>query len=273
MAESDVFHFGDGAENFETLSHENGDTYWHARTLMGALNYQSWPSFNKAIQRAISSCVTLGIDIQENFRQERRDENGHEVDDYRLTRFACYLVAMNGDTKKPEVAKAQAYFAALAETFRRYVEEAEEFDRLLEREEITQSEKLLSAAAKAAGVDKFPFFQNAGYRGMYNMNLKRLKEVKGVPEKRSALDFMGHAELAANRFRITQTELKLKNDGIQGQQAAERAAEGVGRKVRETMQEISGTSPEELPPSGDIKKVRSAIKSSQKDFKKLDKTK
>lgn len=272
----DVFHFDDDRPNFNSLAHENGFTYWFARDLMEVLGYESYSSFQKAINRAIQACATLNIDILDNFTQENRDVNGESVRDYRLSRFACYLVSMNADPKKPAVAQAQAYFAAIAESFRRYVEEAEDVERVLIRDEISDHEKTLSSTAKAAGVADakgFALFQNAGYRGMYNMNLRQLKAKKGIDPKRSPLDFMGKEELAANLFRITQTEAKLRNEGIQGQRPAEQAAESVGRKVRQTMQEISGVTPESLPPSEDIRKVQGALKSSQREFAKLDKRK
>ena len=271
MTQSDVFHFDDSKPNFNDLAKENGFTYWFARDLMDMLGYQSWKSFNNAVQKAMTTCATLGIPIFDNFADIEREINGETVRDCRLSRFACYLTTMNGDSKKIEVARAQAYFAATAETFRRYAEEGEDFERLLERDEITIAEKTLSAAAQNAGVTQYGLFQNAGYRGMYNMNLKKLKMIKNVPEKRSPLDFMGATEMAANRFRITQTEQKLKIDNIKGQQAAENAAESVGRKVRKTMEEISGVAPEHLEISQDIKKIKSTIKASQKEFAKLDK--
>jgi len=180
---------------------------------------------------------------------------------------------MNADPRKSQVAHAQAYFAAIAEAFQRYVEESEDVERVLIRDDVTDREKSLSVTAKCAGVENYPFFQNAGYRGMYNMNLSRLRQRKAIPERRSPLDFMGKAELAANLFRITQTEEKMRAENVRGQGNAERAAETVGRKVRETMIELSGTPPEHLPLSEDIKEVKRSLKSTHKDFKKLDKPK
>jgi len=270
----DVFHFDEERPNFNDLSFQNGFTYWFARDLMESLGYGSYSSFSKSINKAIQACASLNIDIMDNFVQEKRVVDGHEVKDYRLSRFACYLVSMNGDPKKKGVAQAQAYFAAIAETFRRYVEEAEDVERVLVRDEITDHEKTLSATAKAAGVQGqgFALFQNAGYRGMYNMNLKTLKARKGIDQKRSPLDFMGKEELAANLFRITQTEAKLRNDAIKGQKSAERTAENVGKKVRQTMIDISGVTPESLPVGEDIKKVKGSLKSSQREFARLDKS-
>lgn len=271
MNTSDVFHFNESQPNFDSLAKQNGMTFWYARDFMGMLGYQTFNSFNKAIQKAISACTSLGLDVMDNFQQVKREIDGKIVTDYKLNRFACYLTAMNSDPKKVEVARAQAYFAALAETFKRYIEQAEDVERVLIRDEISQHEKTLSEAAKAANVTEYHFFQNAGYRGMYNMNLNDLKRFKGLETpSRSLLDFMGKQELAANLFRVTQTEAKLRNESIKGQGAAERAAEQVGRKVRETMIEISGDKPEDLPLARDIKKVKSDLKASKREFEKLD---
>lgn len=268
---SDAFHFDENRPDFNTLANQNGFTYWYASDLMGLLGYQNWDSFRKVIQRAITACTSLNIDIFDNFVQERREKDGKSWLDYRLSRFACYLVAMNGDPNKQEVAKAQGYFAILAETFKRYIEESVEVERMLIRDEISEHEKTLSGVAKDAGVSKYHLFQNAGYRGLYNMNISKLRTLKSIPSNRSPLDFMGKEELAANLFRVTQTAAKIQKESIKGQQNAEQVAYDVGRKVRTTMQEISGTSPEQLPPSEDIRKVKSTLKASQKEFAKLDK--
>jgi len=273
MTETDVFHFDESKPHFDSLCQQNGMTFWYARDLMTMLGYQSFATFNKAVQKAIAACTTLNIDVLENFQQVERTVEGKLVRDYKLSRFACYLTAMNGDAKKPEVARAQAYFAVIAESFKRYIDQAEEVERVLIRDEISQHEKSLSEAAKGAGVTEYQYFQNAGYRGMYNMNLADLKAYKGLEGKevkRSLLDFMGKQELAANLFRVTQTEAKLVNDNISGQKASERAAEAVGRKVRETMISISGTTPESLTLERDIKQVQGDLKSSSREFKKLD---
>jgi DNA-damage-inducible protein D len=273
VSDVDVFHFDDSRPHFDSLCRKNGITFWYARDLMSMIGYQSYSSFIKSVHKAIGACTTLGIDVLENFQPVDREINGKIEKDYKLSRFACYLSTMNGDTNKPEVARAQAYFAAIAETFKRYIDAAEDVERVLIRDEISQHEKGLSDAAKGAGVTEYGLFQNAGYRGMYNMNLRDLKTRKGLigtASKRSLLDFMGKQELAANLFRVTQTEAKLVNDGIKGQKAAERTAESVGKKVRETMIAISGEAPERLALERDINHVKGDLKSSSKDFKKLD---
>jgi DNA-damage-inducible protein D len=197
--------------------------------------------------------------------------DGKTTKDYKLSRFACYLVAMNGDVKKPAVAAAQAYFATLAEAARRYVQNARDVERVQIRDEMSGREKSLVTVAKNAGVEQYQFFQNAGYRGMYNMNFNDLKRAKGIPdEKRSLLDFMDKRELAANLFRITETEAKLKSDQIHGQRPAELAATEVGHRVRKMMIDTDGTKPEDLPLTSDIKEVRAGLKKAAKEFVQID---
>jgi DNA-damage-inducible protein D len=180
---------------------------------------------------------------------------------------------MNGDVRNPRVAQAQAYFITMAEAFRQYVHEAENVERVLVRNELSDREKALSGTASAHGVENYAFFQNAGYRGMYNMDMSQIRRRKGVPSGRSPLDFMGKTELAANLFRLTQTEEKIRNEDLRGQRPLERAAEHVGKEVRDTMIRLSGTRPESLPPAQDIKTVRQELKRSQKEYNKLDKPK
>jgi DNA-damage-inducible protein D len=258
----------------EALAQErDGRRFWYARDLMAALGYESYSTFQKAINRGIGTCTTLDIPVAENFIQVQRLIDGDECADFELTRFACYLVAMNGDTQKPEVARAQAYFVAMAEVVRQIIASAENVERVQIRDEITQRERSLSGVAKSAGViaERYGLFHNAGYRGMYNMDYTRLREYKGVDPSRSLLDFMGKQELAANLFRVTETEAKIKNEGVRGQPALERAAHDVGHRVRQTMIDTSGTYPENLAVAEDIKSVRSGLKKASREMKKIDK--
>ena len=272
MSAIEIFQHGEGCHNFEDLGHDNGFRYWWASDLAKCLGYEDFNAFRRGpLNKANATCTNLGIPSAENFISERRQVDGRDTSDVRLSRFGCYLVAMNGDTKKPRVAEAQAYFAAVAITFQQYLEDANDIERLTIRDEITGREKSLSGVAKGAGVNDYALFQNAGYRGMYNMNLNQLKDFKGIPDKgRSLLDYMGKTELAANLFRITQTEERIKNESIRGQQPCEAAAHHVGRKVRETMQQLSGTRPESLPLESDIRDAKKNLKQTHKGFKKLD---
>jgi DNA-damage-inducible protein D len=260
---------GDGGL-FEKRGLSNGGKFWRARHLMEMLGYDNYSSFEQALNRAIGTCMTLGISVPENFQQLLSEEG---EPDYKLSRFACYLVAMNGNVQKPQVASAQAYFATLAEAARQYVQDANNVERVQIRGEISEREKSLSAAAHSAGVDNYAYFQNAGYRGMYNMDLTKLKKFKGLPEGKKFLDFMDRRELAGNLFRITETEAKLKNDKTKGQRPAEQVAENVGQKVRAIMIDNTGTKPENLRLAGDITHVKRGLKQVFKEFLGLDQPK
>jgi DNA-damage-inducible protein D len=262
----DILPFDEKGDNFENSGQENGSRFWHARDFMSMLGYDSFDTFEKAINKAIRACSTLNIPLVDAIRPIEREINGAQERDYRLSRFGCYLVAINGDVKKPQVAAAQAYFVTLAEAFRRYVQQAENVDRLLVRDDIALQDRSLASVASRAGVDNFAFFQSAGYRGMYNMTLAQLRDYRGIERARSPLDFMGREELAANLFRITQTEAKITNEGVRGQRALEQTAQAVGAKVRKTMLELGGTAPERLPKNEDIKSVRSALKGAHKQL-------
>ncbi|MDH3890645.1 MAG: damage-inducible protein D [candidate division Zixibacteria bacterium] len=270
MTQLDVFTFEEGQTSFEDFGSSNGFRYWLASDLMRMLGYETMTTFRKAIDKATSACITLNIPVHENFISFKQDDG---TEDFKLTRFACYLVAMNGDVRKPQVASAQAYFVTIAESFRLYLEESENVERVVLRGEVTGREKALSSTANEAGVTNYGYFQNAGYRGMYNMNLRQLKLLKGVSGQRSVLDYMGKTELAANLFRITQTEQKIRKEEIRGQMGLEKAAQQVGSKVRATMIDISGIKPEELPATDDIKVVQSELKKTRRKFVKMDKPK
>ncbi len=209
----DIFHFDGDRPSFENYAQENGFKYWLASQLQDCLGYSTITPVLKAINNAIAACATLGIPIHENFQEISSPDHPK---DWKLSRFACYLTVMNGDSRNKKVAQAQAYFVTMAEAFRQYVQEAASVERVLIRGELSDREKSLSGAASAQGVDNFAFFQNAGYRGMYNMDLASIRRRKGVPSGRSPLDFMGKTELAANLFRLTQTEEKIRNEDVRG---------------------------------------------------------
>lgn len=228
---------------FEDFKHQNGMIYWWASEFMLMLGYDDMKSFRKVIDRATKAFMSLGIDHYENIVLVHR-ENG--IDDYKLTRFACYLVAMNADPKKPQVAQAQAYFAVQTRNFEVYVQSNNDIDRMLIREEIKEGNKSLASIANQAGVEDYARFTNAGYRGMYNMFNVTLANRRGV-EKEKLFETMGRTELAANLFRMTQTEERIKTQHIKGQQLLEDTHFQVGREVREMVYRNTGRNPEDLP--------------------------
>jgi DNA-damage-inducible protein D len=265
-----VFDGSDTDDSFEEFARDNGVRYWYARDLMSMLGYQSWDSFRKAVQRALTALDALEIIHDDTITSTTRVEDGVSMPDYKLSRFGCYLVTMNGDPKKPQVAAAQAFFVQSAETLRISIEQSSGVERVLIRDEISDRENSLNSVAKVAGLTNYAFFQNAGYRGMYNMNLTQLRRHRGLDQKESPLNYMGKTELAANLFRITQTEEKIKNEGIREQNRLENAANYVGKQVRATMEKLSNTKPENLPPEEHIKETKKRIKQTKKSFAKIE---
>jgi DNA-damage-inducible protein D len=254
----------DGKEaNFESLGVENGTRTWKEADVRSALGYAEAGSFRKAVGRAQQACISASIPIEENFILAADGT-------YKLTRFACYLIAMNADPKKAQVGQAQVYFAGLAETFKNALESADAIERVAIRDEMTDGMKALNGTATAHGVKEMALFHNAGYRGMYNMNLSRLKEMKRLPEGQVLLDRMGKVELAGNLFRITQTEAAIKAKGVIGQGPLEHTAQTVGSEVRKMMIKNTGTAPEHIALAAPIKDVKKALKSTSKKFKELD---
>ncbi len=252
---------------FELLAQENGFRYWFASDLARALGYEDTEPIAKALNKALGVCMMLNIDVAENFASVRPGK----APEYRLSRFACYLTVMNADVRNPLVARAQGFFAGLAEAFWEAMQQNAEVERLVVRGEISQHEKSLAGVAKMSGVEDYARFQNAGYVGMYNMSIWRLKNFKRFTGTGSLLDRMGREELAANLFRLTQTEAKIRNEGIKGQQPLECAAETVGRIVRDAVIKISGRAPEHMPLSAPIADTKKSIKATHKAFQKLDK--
>lgn len=235
--------------------------YWSARDLAPLLGYAKWERFEGAIKRAMMACQQIGQNVADHFPAAGKmvsvgSDAHRELKDYFLSRFACYLIAQNGDPRKKEIAEAQAYFAISTrkQELAQLLEEQEE--RLKLRERVTENNKALAQAASQAGVlsQNFGVFQNAGYKGLYGeLGVTDIKERKQINQREDLLDRMGRAELAANDFRITQTEERLRREGTIGQTNAMGVHHEVGKKVRKAIQDIGGTMPENLAPEPSIK--------------------
>jgi len=256
-------HTNPKSPDFESIKQLNpyGAEYWSARQLAPLLGYSRWENFEVAVKRGRTACEQVGQVVSDHFRDATKmvplgSGSTREVKDYLLSRFACYLIAQNGDPRKAEIAAAQAYFAVSTRQNELHQLYDEQQKRLQLRERVSENNKKLAEAAHDAGVlsRSFGEFQNAGYRGLYGgLDAEGIKARKGLEKKEEILDRMGRAELAANDFRITQTEAKLRNEQIVGQASAIATHHEVGRKVREAIEEIGGTMPEDLPAEPSIK--------------------
>jgi len=259
-------------KSFEELKliSQHGAEYWSARDLQPLLGYNHWRSFEKAVAKAITSCQQSGNDPDHHFARARKmialgKGAQRDVDDYLLSRFACYLIAQNGDPRKPQIALAQKYFAI--QTRRQEMSDAyqRDMERLELRKQTTEEFKALSGAARQAGVQStmFGVFHDAGYKGLYGgLGSDQIKARKRITGSENLLDRMGTTELAANQFRMTQAREKLAKEGIQGQQRAIDTHLEVGKEVRQAIRRIGGTMPENLPPAEDIKQVQKRLKGS-----------
>jgi len=269
MAKKDLVTIGN--KSFEDLKkvNEHGAEYWSARELQPLLGYTQWRRFEDAVKRAIISCKQSGNIPENHFAGVGKmvglgSGSSREVTNYHLSRFACYLIAQNGDPRKPEIANAQKYFAIQARRQEISDAIAADVERLDLRKQTAEEFKALSGAARDAGVHDrmFGFFHDAGYKGMYGgLGRDAIKNHKRIPEKENLMDRMGTTELAANQFRMTQTRDKLARERVKDQQLAIKTHESVGKEVREAIKRIGGTPPEELPPAEHIKHVEKRIKS------------
>ncbi|MDQ3563211.1 MAG: DNA damage-inducible protein D [Pseudomonadota bacterium] len=230
------------------------------RELQQVLGYGTWENFEKAIEKARMACVASGEDLDDHFRETTKmiliGKGGKRAaKDFFLSRYACYLVAMNGDPSKPEIATAQTYFAV--QTRRQETQDAKLLlDKRVElRNRLSGAVKVLNSAAREAGVQNYALFHDAGYRGLYSMGLANIKKRKGLGEREELFDRAGRTELAANEFRVTQAQQKIIRERIAGEQEARRTHREVGEKVRKTIQEIGGVMPEDLPPEPSLKKL------------------
>jgi DNA-damage-inducible protein D len=259
---------------FEDSFHTNGNIFWYASEFVIWLGYNKYSPTMQPISKALSVCLSLpSIVALDHFKEEVRLIDGKETKDFKLSRFACYLVAMNSDIKKEAVAKAQAYFAAFTIQVQEFIRNQNDIERIPIRKELSEHEKALFTTAKFAGVEQYAFFNNKGYMGLYNMSIRELRDRKGIPQTDTPLDYMGAEELGANIFRITQTDAKIKREGLTGQQDLESAAYQVGKTVREAIRKTGGTMPEDLPSEVHINKVKSELGKPSKVFGKEDKKK
>lgn len=253
----------DYTPTFEDFKNENGLVFWRASDLMKMLGYKEMKVFSKAIDRAIKACITLSIPYFDNFKEEKRPMDNKEETDCKLSRFACYLTVMNADPKKKEVALAQVYFAEQTRKFELYIRDSRDFDRILTRDEIREGNKSLGSTAQRAGVHNFAKFHNIGYLGLYNMGHFELACKRGVSRK-DLIEYMGRSELAANLFRITQTEERIKNYQVNGQENLEQTHYKVGKKVRKFVIDNTGKEPEEFPLKENYPKYKKKIKAGYK---------
>lgn len=265
--------------DFENAKQTNvyGEPFWSARDLGPLLGYNKWQRFEDAINRAKKSCETNGNPIEHHFTGAgKMVEVGsgakRKTKDYFLSKYACYLIAMNGDVRKPEIAAAQAYFLVnTQENEIHRLREQQQF-RLDLREKVSEGNVKLSRSAATAGVQSanFGLFHDAGYLGRYTMTSAEIRTYKRLPEGVEILDHMDAPELAANYFRITQTDQKLCNEHIQGEVKAIQTHYSVGKQVRETIKAIEGKMPEGIPPAPSIlKELEERRRKTQKRLKTL----
>lgn len=262
-------------KNFEDIKKidENGIEYWMARELMLLLAYSEWRNFEEVIGKAARACMESGQAVDNHFVRVTKmvkigSDTMREVRDYKFDRYACYLIAQNGDSNKSEIALAQTYFAVQTRRQEIFEQLPDSDKRLFIRNEVLDYNKKLFKTAKQSGVTKFGTFNDAGYRGLYDMPLSDIEQKKGV-KKGDLLDTAGSTELAANLFRITQTDEKLRKDKIEGDRAASHAHFMVGGKVRQTIKDIGGTMPENLPAEKHIKEIKREVRQLRKRTKKL----
>jgi DNA-damage-inducible protein D len=253
---------------------EKGIEYWMARDLRQILAYESWANFLKVIEKAKTAVTLSGSHIENHFADASKmvgigSDAERSIDDIFLTRYACYLIAMNGSARKVEISTAQTYFAA--QTRLQEIQQIKDQNelkndnekRLFLRRELAKHNKDLAGAAKGAGVIEpvdYAIFQNFGYKGLYGgLDQKGIHAKKGLKKSQKILDHMGSTELAANLFRATQAEEIIRNDRIKGKQNANETHFKVGQEVRETIKKIGGTMPEDLPTEPHIGKIEKKV--------------
>ena len=244
---------------FEDIKHidEYGNEYWLARELQNVLEYKRWDKFCNVINNAKKACENSNYKVFEHFSQVGKTSkmpNGgvKNLLDYKLSRYACYLIVQNADPRKEVVALGQTYFAV--QTRRQELTEieysmlTEDEKRFYQRNLTKKGNYSLNQAAKKAGVKNFDKFHNAGYKGLYNgETADDIAKRKGLRYREDILDNMGSEELATNLFRISQTEARLRKDNIQGEGNANETHYNIGKNIREVIAKNGGTMPECLP--------------------------
>jgi len=247
-------------ETFESIKQigKKGREFWFARDLQEVLGYSKWENFEKVIKKAQKACIESDIDITQHFIGMLKTVGAgkgakREVHDMALSRYACYLIVQNADSSKKIIAMAQTYFAIMTRTqelTQEAYDDLEDKRRIKARKELTEHNKSLMQAAKSAGIADFDFaiFNNAGYEGLYGgLGQKEIHERKNLKKSQKILDYMGSTELAANLFRATQTDDKIRREQIKGKQNAINTHHDVGKEVRDTIKRLGGTMPENLP--------------------------
>ncbi|GEM55354.1 DNA damage-inducible protein D [Flavobacterium branchiophilum NBRC 15030 = ATCC 35035] len=254
---------------------DNGNEYWGARKLSKVLEYSDFRNFQGVINKAKEACENSGELIENHlvdFNEMVSIGSGakREMESTKLSRYACYLIVQNADPSKEVVAQGQTYFAV--QTRLQEIRQMDDYNqlssdeekRLFLRNELKKHNSNLAEAAKNAGVIEnidYAIFQNHGYMGLYGgLDTKKIHTKKGLKKSQHILDHMGSTELAANLFRATQTEEKLKRDNIKGKTNANKTHLEVGKKVRQTIKELGGTMPENLPVEDSIKKIETKEK-------------
>jgi DNA-damage-inducible protein D len=261
---------------FERIKRINqtGNEYWSSRDFAQILGYSDYRNFEQVIKKAKAACFNSGHRIEDHFVDitEMVDIGSgaqRPVSSVYMSRYACYLIVQNADPLKEIVALGQTYFAVQTRRQEISVQEIEDKRRLLLRQEMKTHNVRLAGAAKEAGIIKasdYAIFQNHGYMGLYGgLTSGDIHHRKGLKKGQQILDHMGSTELAANLFRATQTEEKLRRENIKGKEKANRTHREVGAKVRQTIKELGGTMPENLPAAENIKRLETKQKKELKD--------
>lgn len=253
---------------FEDIKHvdEDNNEYWYARELMVVLEYKKWQNFKAVINNAKISCINSNISVSEQFTEVSKplvggNGNIQNVLDYKLSRYACYLITQNADPRKEVVALGQTYFAI--QTRKQELLEdklknlSEDDKRIIIRKQVKEGNLGLNRTAVNSGVKNMAEFHNAGYKGLYNgETADDIAKRKELNYRQDILDFMGSEELAANLFRITQTDSKLKRDKVDNEYDANSIHYNVGKEVRNSIKRMGGTMPEDLPtPKSSVKHI------------------